>query len=168
MIIPHPKNKLDEHLSGAINFFIEESEKIIMFSVRLALYLAEHGYSREVIIASIFLGNPIRRDRIIKKYGKKVDEIIDVNLPDLDIEDRTKQAKDVFERCHKHGKEALVLQSAYLYQQSKYLTKEKDREEWKWLMGKLKYFIDMSYMEIREEEVYKDLVKQYNNIKFIR
>jgi len=170
-------SKADEiEVERAVSFLIDSvsknnnnSKPVMLHSLRVAMYLLKKGYEKIIIQAALLHDlvedAEVSLDNLEKEFGIEVSSLIDAVSYRVKIEDKTEMNKEMFERCISHGRDALVLKAADLLDNSFYIKKVEKREDRVWLFGKMKYFIDKTYLVIRDESVYKELVDTYNDIK---
>jgi|SRR3972149_5626552 len=165
----------DKQIEEAIKFLvfaIQESghnpKPVILHSIRVGLHLYNLGYDRNIIIAAILHDviedTATKIDEVKAGFGDKVAKLVEANSFDENIEDKTERYKENFERCHKAGKGALIVKAADFFDNVDYYGFASTDELAKWLLEKLKYFIDNSKDELKDEALYKELVKKYRKI----
>jgi len=165
----------DKQIEEAIKFLvfaIHESGKnpkpVILHSFRVGLHLYNLGYKKEIVIAAILHDviedTNVEIEEIESKFGKKIARLVEANSFDESIEDKTERYKENFERCRKLGKDALIVKAADFFDNIDYYHLASTKELAKWLLGKLKYFIENSKSELKNEALYKELVKKYERI----
>ena len=169
----HPET--DKQIEEAIKFLvftIHESGKnpkpVILHSIRVGLHLYNLGYEKDIVIAAILHDviedTDVKIEEIESKFGKKIAKLVEANSFDESIEDKTERYKENFERCCKAGRDALIVKAADFFDNADYYNLASTNELAKWLLEKLKYFIDNSKSELKDEILYKKLVKKYKRI----
>ena len=167
--------EIDKQIEEAIKFLvfaIENSGKnpkpVILHSIRVGIHLYNFGYDRDIVIAAILHDviedTDVKIEELESRFGQKIARLIGANSFDKGIINRTKRYKENFERCRKTGKNALIVKAADLFDNADYYHLAPTKELVKWLLGKLKYFIDHYKDELKEEVVYQSLVKKYEMI----
>ncbi|MFA6160807.1 MAG: HD domain-containing protein [Patescibacteria group bacterium] len=172
-MIKYPEN--DKRIEEAIKFLvfaIHESGKnpkpVILHSIRIGLHLYKLDYDKDIVIAAILhdiiedTGTKI--EDVEAKFGNKIAALVEVNSFDENIEDKTERYKENFERCRKAGKDALIIRAVDFFDNADYYHLASTKELTKWLLEKLKYFIDNSKDELKNEAVYGELVKKFKRI----
>jgi len=165
----------DKQIEEAIKFLvfaIHESGKnpkpVILHSVRVGLHLYNLGYDKDIVIAAILHDVIEDTDVEIKeieiKFSNKIAKLVEANSFDKSIKDEIEKYKENFERCRKAGKDALIIKAADIFDNADYYYLVSTKEGAKWLLEKWKYFIDNSKDELKDEAVYKELVKKYKRI----
>lgn len=165
----------DKQIEEAIKFLvfaIHESGKnpkpVILHSIRVGLYLYNLDYDKDIVVAAILHDVVEDTDIEIKevevKFGNKIATLVEVNSFDESIQDKTERYKENFERCRKAGKDALIIKAADFFDNADYYNLASTDELTKWLLEKLKYFIDNSKDELKNEALYGELVKKYKRI----
>ena len=165
----------DKQIEEAIKFLvfaIHESGKnpkpVILHSVRVGLHLYNLGYDKGIVIAAILHDiiedTDMKIEEVESKFGKKIAQLVEANSFDENIEDKTERYKENFERCRKAGKDALIVKAADFFDNTDYYHLASTKELAKWLLGKLEYFIENSKDMLKDEVLYKELVKKYKRI----
>lgn len=93
----------------------DRKKPILMHAFRVGMYLYEHNYSEEVVLAGLLHDTlewtDFPKDLILKEFGQKVLDITIANTQDRSLEGKTEQWKDMVIRCAKLGKEALIVKT---------------------------------------------------------
>ena len=169
----YPEN--DKQIEEAIKFLvfaIHESGKnpkpVILHSIRVGLHFYNLGYDKDIVIAAILHDviedTDTKTEDVEAKFGNKIATLVEANSFDESIQDKTERYKENFERCHKAGKDALIVKVADFFDNADYYNLASTDELTKWLLEKLKYFIDNSKDELKDEAIYNELVKKYERI----
>jgi len=169
----HPET--DKQIEEAIKFLvfaIHESGKnpkpVILHSIRVGLHLYNLGYDKDIVIAAILHDivedTNVRIEEVETKFGQRIAELVEANSFDENIEDETERCQEKFEHCRKLGKDALIVKAADFFDNLDYYHLASTKELAKWLLGKFKYFIDNSKDILKDEAIYKELVKKYERI----
>lgn len=77
----------------------------------------------------------------------------------------TERYKNSFESCYKVGRDALIIKAADFFDNADYYDLTPNNESRKWLLQKLKYFIDNPRDELKDETIYKKLVEKYKRTR---
>jgi (p)ppGpp synthase/HD superfamily hydrolase len=165
----------DKEVEKAIKFLVYAIDKsgynpkpVILHSIRVGLYLKNHKYNKNIVIEAILHDLLEDTDTTIKEikqaFGEEVATMIGVNTFDKAISNKTEQYKDVFNRCLKKGKEALIIKAADILDNSHYYHLAENKELTQHLFQKMKYFIDLSEPVLKSEIVYEDLKRQYHDL----
>ncbi|MBI3019807.1 MAG: HD domain-containing protein [Parcubacteria group bacterium] len=160
-------NKLIEE---AIKFLVASIEKsgknpkpVILHSIKVAVYLEKFGYTRDVVIGALlhdlFEDTDVTRDEVIKKFGENVTRLVEANSFDESIVDTIERYIELFEKCKQAGKDALVIKAADILYNSDYYGSNES------LWQKMKYFIEFSESDLKNEHVWLDLKNQYKKSK---
>ena len=165
-------NKQIEEAIKFLVFAIQESGKnpkpVILHSIRVGLHLYDLNYDKDIVVAAILHDiiedTDIKLEAVKSKFGNKVAKLVEANSFDESIANKTERYKENFERCCKAGKDALIVKAADFFDNADYYGMASTNELAKWLLGKLKYFIDNSKSELKDEAPYKELVKKYKRI----
>lgn len=169
----YPEN--DKQIEEAIKFLvfaIHESGKnpkpVILHSIRVGLHLYNLDYDKDIVIAAILHDviedTAIKIEEVESKFSSKIAKLVEANSFDESISDKTERYKENFERCRKVGKDALIVKAADFFDNADYYNLASTDELTKWLLEKLKYFIDNSEDELKDEALYNELVKKCKRI----
>jgi (p)ppGpp synthase/HD superfamily hydrolase len=156
----------DEKLiEEAIKFLVRsiaESRKnpkpVMLHSMRVAMYLENLGYSRDIVIGAIL--HDILEDTaappeaIREKFGDNVAKLVEANSFDEGISDKAEQYKELFLRCKNAGKDATVIKAADILDNSNYYDSNQH------LLEKMRYFIEFSKEDLGGEPVWETLKEQ--------
>lgn len=167
--------KHDKQIEEAIKFLVFAIDKsgknpkpVILHSVRVGLHLYNLGYDKDIVVAAILHDiiedTDVKIEEVKSKLGSKIAKLVKANSFDETIEDKTERYKENFERCHKAGKDALIIKAADFFDNVDYYHLASTKELAKWLLEKLKYFIDNSKETLKDEVLYKELVKKYKRV----
>ncbi len=165
-------NKQIEEAIKFLVFAIHKSGKnpkpVILHSIMVGLNLYNLAYNIDIIIAAILHDviedTNVKIEEVETKFGKEIAKLVEANSFDESIEDKTKRYKENFERCCKTGKDALIVKAADFFDNVDYYHLAPSKELVRWLLEKLKYFIDNSRAELKDEIIYKELIKKYKQI----
>ena len=169
----HPDT--DKQIEEAIKFLVfaihgsgKNPKPVILHSVRVGLHLYNLGYDKDIVIAGILHDivedTNVKIEEVETKFGQKIAELVEANSVDENIEDKTERCQENFERCRKLGKDALIVKAADFFDNLDYYDLASTKGLKKWLLGKLKHFIDNSKDILKDEAIYKELVKKYERI----
>lgn len=165
----------DKQIEEAIKFLIfaihefgKNPKPVILHSIRVGLHLYNLGYDKDIVIAAILHDviedSATKIDEVRAKFGDKVSTLVEANSFDENIEDKTERYKENFERCRKSGKDALIIKAADFFDNIDYYHLASTKELAKWLLRKLKYFIENSKDILKDEAPYKELIKKYEKV----
>ena len=91
-------------------------------------------------------------------------KIVSATSFNTSINDKTEQFQDMFNRCLKCGKEALIVKAVDIMDNNSYIQLVNDRKTRDWLLFKMKSFINISKEVIQDEEIWNDLNKKYDSL----
>ena len=167
--------EVDKQIEEAIKFLVfaihetgHNPKPVILHSIRVGLHLYKLNYDKDIVTAAILHDviedTDTKIEEVKSKFGDKVAKLVEASSFDESIEDKTERYKENFERCRKAGKDALIIKAADFFDNADYYNLASTNELAKWLLEKLKYFIDNSKEELKDEALYKELVKKYERI----
>jgi len=168
--------EVDKQIEEAIKFLVfvirksgRNPKPVILHSIKVGIHLYNLEYDKDVVIAAILHDviedTDTKIEEIKLKFGNNVAKLVEANSFDESIEHKTERYKENFERCHKAGKDALIIRVADFFDNLDYYNLASTKEFKKWLFDKLKYFIDNYKDVLKDEIIYNKLVKKYNNIR---
>ncbi|MGH2606237.1 MAG: HD domain-containing protein, partial [Anaerolineales bacterium] len=122
--------------------------------------LQRAGYDRETVLAG-FLHDAVEDagvtvPQLEARFGRRVAQLVEVNTEDKALA-RLDRPREVIERCHQVGREALLVKAADLEDNLAFYLKEANREMLGWLAGLLDHFLSTSSSAIGSEAVWKSL-----------
>jgi (p)ppGpp synthase/HD superfamily hydrolase len=168
--MPQDEKKIEE----AIRFLADKTSAIsnarqssFFHAIRTGVYLQNAGYDEDIIIVGFLHGLSDHCDEIEVKFGQKIRELIEANSCNPDIKDDFARDKEMFRRCYSKGREALLVKSADILDESRSYGVIKAKSEWLYLLGKMKYFNNLSNELIRNEKPWQDVNQRYEELKFI-
>ncbi|MFH1404801.1 MAG: HD domain-containing protein [Patescibacteria group bacterium] len=99
-----------------VPFDPDRKKSILMHALRVGMYLSEHNYSDEIVVAGLLHDllewTGASEDLIRDECGEHVLEIIKANTKNRDIEDVNERHKDYVNRCSSVGTDALIVKAA--------------------------------------------------------
>ncbi|MFW6046554.1 MAG: HD domain-containing protein [Candidatus Woesearchaeota archaeon] len=163
--------KFGKIIEEEIIFLVDEyrksgknSKPVILHSLNLTFYLLGLGYDHKIIQAAVLHDlledSDVKIEQIEERFGKDVAKIVNSLTFNPNIEDKEEQYKELFARTKKGGKKALIVKCGDIYINSFYINLINDKSKEKFLVGKMKYFLDISKDVISEEKVWLDLQKR--------
>lgn len=160
--------KATEFLVLAIKKSGRSSKPVVAHSARVGLFLNKLGYNKDIVVAGILHDlledSKISREEIEQNFGSKVANLVQANSFNKTITDKKKRYQQSFARCLKKGKDALVIKAADILDNSHYYHLVKDEKLSQWLLEKTRHFLKNSEKFIKDEEVWEELKKQYDQL----
>ncbi|HIE28211.1 TPA: HD domain-containing protein [Candidatus Poribacteria bacterium] len=165
----------DHKLEQAITFLVATFQQsgnnpkpVILHSIRVALYLYDQDYPDETVIAAVLHDLVEDSDctipEIEQDFGKEVAQLVAANTFDATIEDKTERNRKMFSRCKAHGKMALLIKAVDILDNSRYWHLLTDKELSRWLLWKIRYFLELSALELEREQVWQNLSQRYQQL----
>ena len=159
-------------IEKAIKFLVFQIDKsednpkpVIYHSVRTALHLDKYEYPTAVVVAGLLhdlLEDSVADLKIIEKeFGQEITDLVKANSFDKSITDKKQRYVEVFGRCLKAGREALLIKTADILDNADYYSLVKDREVYRGLIEKLEYFMNLTRELLKSEPIYTDLLNKY-------
>ncbi len=162
----------NKKMEEAIRFLVHSEpvcpsgKPVILHSLRVAFYLMNDGYGTKVVIATVLHDvledTATSLENIKKKFGKGVAELVLACSFDKSVSNETRRYEESFQRAAKYGTEALVIKAADILDNSYYI-KLADYSKQKWLLEKIRHFLDISKNQIGRTKVYKDSTSMNGN-----
>ena len=167
--------EINKEIEDAIKFLvftIHESRKnpkpVILHSIRVGFHLDGMDYTKEIVIAAIL--HDLLEDsdttlaQIKSRFGEKIAILVEANSFDESIRGKVERYRENFNRCFRIGREALIIKAADIIDNNYYYHLAPKKDLAKYLLGKMKYFIDYSEEILKNEPIFKELEEQYNKI----
>jgi len=165
----------DHRLEQAITFLVEMFQQsgnnpkpVILHSIRVALHLYDQDYPDEIVIAAVLHDLVEDSDCTIaaieQNFGQEVAELVAANTFDATMADKTEYNREMLARCKAYGKMALLIKAADILDNSRYWHLLTDKELSRWLLWKIRYFLERSAPELEEEPVWKNLSQRYQEL----
>src|SRR4030065_106782 len=86
---------------------------VVLHSIRVGMYLYNRAYPKDIVIAGILHDlledTDVSFNDIKEKFGEKIARLVQACSFDAAIKDKKEQYNEVFARCLKEGKEALLV-----------------------------------------------------------
>ncbi len=167
--------EIDKKTEEAIKFLVfaihksgKNPKPVILHSIRVGLHLYNLSYDKDIVIAAILHDviedTDVKIEEVETKFGQKIAKLVEANSFDESIIDKTERYKENFERCRTAGKDSLIVKAADFFDNADYYHLASTNGLAKWLLEKLKYFIDNSKNILQDEALYEELVKKYKKI----
>ncbi len=144
----------------------QNTKPVILHSIKTAFYLMEKGYDKDIIIATLLHDliedSCVSVSDIKKKFGSEIAEIVGAVSFNPKIKDERQKHTDMFKRTVKSGTKAAIVKCADIFDNSFYIEFVGDVKLKKYLVEKIKDFLELSKPLIRKEPVWHDLNNQYS------
>ncbi|MFZ1720025.1 MAG: HD domain-containing protein [Candidatus Moraniibacteriota bacterium] len=114
----------------------ENSRKPIMFhDIRVGVYLYEHGYSEDIVLAGILhdtlewsgADEQLLRD----EFGDTVVKLVLASTKDDTIADKIEKTNELIQRCVQNGQDALIVKTADIIDSFKWYSSQNNEDELK-------------------------------------
>ena len=140
------------------------TKPVLLHSFKIAMTLYELNYSEDIIVSSILHDliedTDITYDDIKENYGDKIANIVEAVSFNPKIEDKLEQAREMFNKCHEVGFDALIVKCGDLLDNINYVKLVNDDNTKNKLFTKYDLFLKISKDIIGKEKVYKMLSKK--------
>lgn len=144
---------------------LRTSKPLVFHSLEVGLMLFNNGYDKNIVISGILHDiledTNITKKEIEKKFGNKIVDIVLACSYDRNINDNKRRHEEMYCRCKKYGKEALIVKTADILENLEVFCStnlHNDAHE-KW-----SYFLEQA-KEISSEPIYKKLEDKLKNEK---
>ncbi|OGO18481.1 MAG: hypothetical protein A2Z15_07940 [Chloroflexi bacterium RBG_16_50_11] len=131
------------------------------------MYLYNLDYPKDIVIAGILHDlledTDVSFNDIKEKFGEKIARLVQACSFDAAIKDKKEQYNEVFARCLKEGKEALLVKIADLIDNLPYMLNAKyagDLHDF--LREKIQYFIELIRPTMSRERLFQELDRLFN------
>jgi (p)ppGpp synthase/HD superfamily hydrolase len=105
---------------------------MIPHDIRVGVYLYEHGYSEEVVVAGVLHDmlefTEVTGEMIRGQFGNHVVEIVRACTKNRSIENSKEREKDLVQRCIDVGLDALIVKAADTLDSFRYYTKTQNEK----------------------------------------
>lgn len=167
MIVP----KQGRVIEKAITFLVKEYSRsgynkkpVILHSLNVAFYLMDIGYGPSItqvaVLHDLIEDSKTKISDIYLKFGKEIGDLVKSLTFEPGIKDKEKQYKELFGRVKKAGRKSLIVKCADMHINSLYLNLVRNEAKEKFLLEKLKYFLELSKPKIGKEPVWRELKKR--------
>jgi guanosine-3',5'-bis(diphosphate) 3'-pyrophosphohydrolase len=171
LISPKEAFKVEE----AITFLVDtysisgyNPKPVILHSLRVALYLLECGYEKDVVIVGVLHDlledTKVTEEEIEQRFGLKILTWIKALTNDSTITDSVRRYEDLFARTIAGGRECVVIKAADLLLNSIYVKMVPDIVGQQNLIEKERYFLDL-VSAFGNEPAVQGLVERYQQEK---
>lgn len=153
-------------LISAVSNSGHNPKPVILHSIRVALKLEAYGQSTDIVIAGvlhdIIEDTEVTQDQIRERFGETVTTLVNANTFDSLIKDPLQQYQELYNRCHNTGKEALMIKTADILDNSDYYQNNMG------LWEKATYFLEISKDLIGTEKLWLELKEKCDRTKVSR
>ena len=167
-----PDPKKAERFQSAIIFLSDQVNKgsinpkpVFWHSFRVANNLYEDDQPEDVVIAGILHDaledTKVSLELIRSAFGDKVANLVKTLTFDKSIPDKRLRYQEAYQRNLGGGQEALLIRTYDILDNSDYYQLAKSKEDYDFLLEKMKYFIDISSAVISDTNAWKILVAKY-------
>jgi len=171
-IRPDTNITFDLQLEKAIRFLVSAIIKsgnnpkpTILHSLKVGFCLYNMGYDQETVIGGLLHDlledSATTAEEIEQIFGKRIADLVQANTFTKEAKSEEAKYKDCFSRCVKEGKSALLIKAADILDNSFYYPLAKNRQTFQKLLQKMSYFIELSKPYLKDEVVWKKLVKRF-------
>ncbi len=121
----------------------ENTRKPILFhDVRVGVYLYQHGYSADIILAGLMhdaLEFSSMPEAMLKdEFGENVLRLVKANTKDDSIADKEEKTNELIKRCVRNGKDALIIKAADIADSFEYYTATNNNDQLEYCMRNAK------------------------------
>jgi (p)ppGpp synthase/HD superfamily hydrolase len=166
-ISPEDGHRLDKAITFLVSHYSQTGfnpKPVIFHSLQVAFYLLDYGYSVELaeaaILHDLIEDSHTTKGEIASAFGRDIADRVDALSFKMSIADKERRYKEMFDRIKQAGREALIIKCADIYSNSFYIKLVADKKKQRFLVAKLKYFLEISQGVIGQEPVWADLFKQ--------
>lgn len=164
---PQDGKRLDKAISFLVNKYSETGmnpKPVVFHSLNIAFYLLHYGYGLDLaeaaLLHDLIEDSDTNKKDIADEFGNKIADWVEALSFKTSIENKEKQYKEMFSRIKRSGRDTLIIKCADIYSNSFYIHLAESLDKQRFLVAKLKYFLDFSREEIGSEPVWRDLYEQ--------
>jgi len=144
------------------------NKPVILHSIRVGMHLYKLDYSKDIVISGILHDlledTDVSFDALKEKFGDKIARLVQACSFDAGIKDKKEQYNEVFARCYKEGKEALIIKIADLIDNLPYMLDSQYAGDLRdFLHEKIRYFIDLVRPRMSGEKLFQELNNLFNS-----
>ncbi|UYP43981.1 hypothetical protein NEF87_000266 [Candidatus Lokiarchaeum ossiferum] len=174
----------DKEIENAINFLVKNilssgnnPKPVILHSIRVGMTILRFNYPKFVIIAGILHDliedSSITKSDIAEKFGNEIAELVAINSFNVEIANLEERYQDMFKRCLNHGKSALIVKAADIYDNLSYFIYSAKNyvdgmDNYNYLLKKSKFFANLATNALSDDPIYNlmlNRLKYYEQIK---
>lgn len=163
--------KKGKAIEKAISFLVKEYSRtgfnkkpVILHSLNVAFYLMDMGYDfiivQTAVLHDLVEDSRVKTNEIYREFGKEIGKLVESLTFKAAIRDKEEQYKELFTRVKRAGRKSLIVKCADMHINSLYLNLVCDEGKERFLLEKLKYFLDLSKTKIGEEPIWRELKKR--------
>lgn len=145
----------------------QHNKAVALHSVRVALSLYDY-HNLDLVIAAalhdVVEDAGVALDDIAQAFGPNVAQLVAANTYDTANPDKVERQKEMFRRCKAHGKEALLIKAADIYDNSFYYPLRSPAGHVAYLVEKMRHFIELSEPELKSETIWQKLNDRYQQL----
>ncbi|MCD6225474.1 HD domain-containing protein [bacterium] len=167
-----PDITFDRQVEKAIKFLVlammkssNNPKPIILHSLKVGFYLYNMGCDQETVIGGflhdLLEDSATTAEEIEQIFGKRIADLVQANTFAKRGKSEEIKYKDCFSRCVKEGKPALLIKAADILDNSFYYPLAENKQVFQRLLQKMDYFIKLSKPYLKDEIVWKELVKRF-------
>lgn len=142
----------------------------LLHSIRVGLYLQRHGGSKEVVLAGLLHDvvedTNATLEEIEEEFGPRVAELVSAMTYNEELESRERSQDSVI-RCKRLGRDALTIKAADLVDNLRSYLSEANPQKFGQLSKSLQFFLDTSAEELKQDESWKEIMQQHEDIMAI-
>ncbi len=163
-------------IEKAISFLIENYNKsgknpkpVILHSIRVGMYLLESGYETDIVVVGILHDliedSDVTIDDIKNNFSQEIASWVESVSFKPQINDTVEQYKEMFARTILEGRIPVVVKAADILANSLYIHLVTETEKQKFLIDKIKYFLDVS-QSFSSEPIVRELKNKYEEGRY--
>ena len=169
MLNEQDQREVEKAIGVMVSALERENRKdkpVIIHSARVGLYVYNQDYAKDTVIAAflhdVVEASDVSFEDIGSQFGREVEELVRATTRDESIKDPTARYRDMYERCLKKGRDALVIKAADLLDNMIHVYRgETDPGKRKQDFEKVKYFLNFTRQALSGERVWDDLSEAY-------
>ncbi len=150
-------------LALSINNFSNNPKPVVFHSTRIWLGLLELGYSEDIVVwgllHDLIEDSDVKIENIKEKFWNEVAWIVLSNTFNSKLP-KNEQYIDCYKRCNEFSKNAVIVKAMDIYDNSLYYSLWENIDNFLFVMKKMKYFIEISLSNLKNEETLLNLLIQ--------
>ena len=136
----------------------ENSSSVILHSIRVGMFLYDHGYGLEIVQAGflhdIIEDSPATKEEVAKEFGEVVAGLVEVVTHDDSIKDKVERGKQALDNALNYGKNAVAIITADNIDSLDYYCYGRDQVYDKWVADNAHYYLEKFAKHLTDDKMF--------------
>ncbi len=159
-------------LVQALQTFNRSTKPVLMHSLRIAYWLYDLGYGKDIVIAALFHDlmedSSVEENTLVERFGRNVFDMVLACTLDKTIEDHKARYFKSFMEADRMGAACLIVRAADLIDNSYYYHLAENEKQFQILLEKFNCFLKISEQKLSREKVWPTLLERKAEIESIK